>query len=139
MRVKELIAEWLQDPEFAEAWKELEPEFQIARELLRLRIQEGLTQQQLAERIGTGQANVSRLEAGVASPTLALLKRIASALGGRLRIQIVRSETEAVEIEQPVSELTPAVNVVARLRQYGLASDPWDAMGPTTMRSSSRE
>ncbi|MER7983937.1 helix-turn-helix transcriptional regulator [Streptomyces sp. NPDC095817] len=50
------------------------------------RIRRGVSQAQLAELAGTGQAAISRIESGRDLPTLALLGRIASALDCRLTI-----------------------------------------------------
>ncbi|MGW6262708.1 helix-turn-helix transcriptional regulator [Streptomyces sp. NPDC055085] len=50
------------------------------------RIRRGVSQAQLAERAGTGQAAISRIESGRDLPTLALLSRIASALDCRLTV-----------------------------------------------------
>ncbi|MCK4470980.1 MAG: hypothetical protein KAW49_04260 [Anaerolineae bacterium] len=46
---REFLKEQLRDPEFAAAYYELEPEFQVAREVIRLRLEKGLTQEELAE------------------------------------------------------------------------------------------
>lgn len=73
-----------QDPEFVIAERELEAGYQIAR----LRILRGLTQAQLAERVGTRQPSIARLESGQSSPSLSFLKRIVEALDGNLEIYI---------------------------------------------------
>ena len=77
--------EKLNDSEFAAAAAELEPGYQIAR----LRIKEGLTQTQLAEKVGTKQPSIARLENGTTMPTLSSLKKIGKALGARVVIQFV--------------------------------------------------
>lgn len=66
------------------AYDELDPVYQLTR----LRIRRGLTQQQLAERVGTTQSSIARLEHGKTKPTLETLARIAVALGGRVRVSI---------------------------------------------------
>lgn len=78
-------AEKLQDGEFAAAAAELEPGYQIAR----LRIKEGLTQAQLAEKVGTRQPSIARLENGSTQPTLSSLKKIGKALNARVVVQFV--------------------------------------------------
>jgi len=52
--------EQMQDPEFAAVYRALEPEFQVAREVIRLRLEQGLSQEELARKAGTGQPNISR-------------------------------------------------------------------------------
>ena len=78
-------AEKLKDGEFAAAAAELEPGYQIAR----LRIKEGLTQAQLAEKVGTKQPSIARLENGSTQPTLSSLKKIGKALNARVVVQFV--------------------------------------------------
>jgi transcriptional regulator with XRE-family HTH domain len=82
----------MQDPAFAEAFHEMEPEFQAAREVIRLRLDQGLTQKELAERIGTQQASISRLEQAAYKPNVAFLQRVAEALDARVEIRFVSKE-----------------------------------------------
>ena len=83
---REYHDEQMQDPEFAAAYRALEPEFQVAREVIRLRLQRGLSQKELAQKAGTGQPNISRLERGTINPSLRFLQRVASALGAEVEI-----------------------------------------------------
>lgn len=92
MKLQEDIAERMRNPAFAEAYNALEPEFQVARQVIALRLQRGLTQKELAERIGTKQSGISRLESMDQLPSLSLLKRVAEALDARLQIQLVPKE-----------------------------------------------
>jgi len=62
MRLQEDIAERMRDPAFAAAYEALEPEFQVARQVIALRLQRGLTQKELAQQVGTKQSGISRLE-----------------------------------------------------------------------------
>jgi DNA-binding XRE family transcriptional regulator len=82
------LAEALQDAEFREAWEASEPAYQVAR----LRILRGLSQAELAQRVGTKQPSIARLESGRDEPTLSLLRRVAEALGARLEVRIVPTE-----------------------------------------------
>lgn len=84
IRFEEWEAEQLRDPKFRAAAEALEYSYQLAR----LRLLKGLTQQQLADRVGTSQSAIARLENGNANPTLAFVRRVAAALGARLVIQI---------------------------------------------------
>ena len=85
----EFLKERLQDPAFATAYYEMEPEFQAAREVIRLRLDKGLTQKELAGRIGTQQASISRLERASYKPNLGFLQRVAEALDARVEIRFV--------------------------------------------------
>lgn len=87
---REFLEEELKsNPVFAKEWKSSEPEYQIARELAQARIDQNLTQKQLAERSGLGQSNISRIETGGASPTVSTLAQLASGLGKCLEIRLV--------------------------------------------------
>lgn len=92
MKLREDIAERMRNPAFAEAYNALEPEFQVARQVIALRLQRGLTQKELADRIGTKQSGISRLESMDQLPSLSLLKRAAEALDAQLQIQLVPKE-----------------------------------------------
>ena len=65
---------------------------ELAQTVHDLRERQGLTQTDLARRVGTRQPNISRLERGEAAglPSLDLLGRVADALGGRLDVRIIR-------------------------------------------------
>ncbi|MDO8564661.1 MAG: helix-turn-helix transcriptional regulator [bacterium] len=69
-------------------YERLRPRFEIIQALIRRRLERGLTQAQLARRIGTKQSAISRLESGTVNPTLALLDQVARAVGGRVHITI---------------------------------------------------
>ena len=74
-----------QDPDFVAESLELEIGYQIAR----LRILQGLTQEELAERVGTRQPSIARLESGRSLPSLSFLEKIAEALDAEMEIKIV--------------------------------------------------
>ena len=86
---RETLNEQLRDPEFKSEWDALEPERQIVRAMLMGRERADLTQQQLAEATGIAQADISRLENGTANPSLSTLKRLASGMGMRLKVDFV--------------------------------------------------
>lgn len=98
VRFEDWEAEQMQDQEFRAAAEELEPAYQIAR----LRNIRGLTQEQLAELVGTHQSSIARLESGNTQPSLSFLRRVAQALGGQLTVQIVLKDDTALTIESTV-------------------------------------
>ena len=75
----------LKDPEFKAEYDRQQPEFA----LIRARIEKGLTQEELAKKIGTKQSVISRLESGRANPSVAFLKKLAQALNSHLEIKFV--------------------------------------------------
>lgn len=97
MNHDELKARVLADPETKALYDELEPEFALMSQMLRARRSAGLTQAEVAERMGTKAPAVTRLESslgsGKHSPSLATLQKYAQAVGCKLRIELVQ-ETE---------------------------------------------
>lgn len=77
------------DPEVLKELENLEPEYQIIKQLISLRIEKKITQKEFAELIGDSQPNISRLESGSYNPTLAKLKKIADRLDKKLEIKFV--------------------------------------------------
>ena len=87
--LQELKKELLQDDDFRREYEALQPEMDITRAILDARIKAGLTQQELSEKSGIAQADISRLEKGTRNPSIALLKRLAAAMDSTLRIEFV--------------------------------------------------
>jgi DNA-binding XRE family transcriptional regulator len=76
---------------FTKAYDSLELEYQVAEQMLNARARAGLTQDAVAERMGTTKSAISRLEsAGKHAPSLATLKRYAKAVGCELRVKLVK-------------------------------------------------
>lgn len=80
--------ELLSDPKVKKAYDELETEFQIASQMIDARIKQKMSQAELAKKVGTGQAVISRLEGMNAKPSISLLGRVARALNTKLTITI---------------------------------------------------
>lgn len=87
--LKAYRAEQLKDPEFAREYEALGPEFEVIEQILALRLKRGLTQRQLAERVGTQQPSIARLERTRGATDLNFLRRVAQALDARLEIRLV--------------------------------------------------
>ena len=83
---KTVKADLLRDPETAKQYEALAPEYEIVRQIISARQEQGLTQAELAHRLNTNQSNISRLERGESNPSLNFLKRVAEGLGKRLQI-----------------------------------------------------
>ena len=77
----------LKDPEYKKLYEESQPEFEIAKAIIRARIDNKITQKELAEKMNTTQSVISRVEQGKTSPSIALLKRLAAALNTTLQVQ----------------------------------------------------
>ena len=78
----------LSDPEVKKEYDRLAPRYALISELIEARIKHGLSQKQLAEKIGTKQSAIARLETGNINPSIEFLQKVASAMGRTLTIQI---------------------------------------------------
>ena len=77
-------------PGFSEAYEALELEYELASQLLKARARAGLTQDAVAERMGTTKSAISRLEgSGKHAPSLSTLQRYARAVGCNLQVRLV--------------------------------------------------
>ena len=79
----------LSDPEVKKEYDLLQPEFAVIRAIIDARINKGITQKDLAEKIGTKQSVISRLESGRANPSVAFLHKLADALNSHLEINFI--------------------------------------------------
>ena len=84
--VERAFAEWRKDPDYRAAYDSLEDEFTLASALIAARARAGLTQDEVARRMGTTQAVIARLESGRVKPSTRTLERFAKATGSRLKI-----------------------------------------------------
>ncbi len=93
LNVKQELANAQRRPGFQAAWDALDEEYTALNELLQARKQAGLTQEEVAARMGTTKSAVSRLEASLRSdshsPSFATLRKYAHACGKRLIIKMV--------------------------------------------------
>jgi ribosome-binding protein aMBF1 (putative translation factor) len=85
---KELKAQLMKDPEFKKEYEALEPEYRLLKAIIEQRLKKGLSQEMLAQKLGTKQEAIARLESGRANPTLRFLKKVATALDAELEISL---------------------------------------------------
>lgn len=78
---------WLKEPAYREAYDNLAEEFALAATMIEARNRAGLTQDELAKRMGTTQPVVARIESGRIRPSTRTLQRLAQATGSRLIIR----------------------------------------------------
>ena len=86
---RELLNEQLKEPEFEKEWNEIQPEMDVIRAMVDMRIKQNLTQKELASRTGIDQADISKLENGTKNPSLKFLKKLAAGMGMQLKIEFV--------------------------------------------------
>ena len=92
MTLEELDARLAQDQEYIAGERELRPDLNLANDVVDFRVEKGWTQANLAQEVGTNQANISRLESALANPTMRFLKKLARALGAELEVRLKRAE-----------------------------------------------
>ena len=83
-----LKKQMLKNPEAKRAYDELGPEYALIHKLIDLRLSQGLTQKQLAKKLGTKQSAISRLERGNLNTTLRSFYKIARALDAKVTITV---------------------------------------------------
>ncbi len=86
--LKQMKAELIAKPDVQAAYDALADEFAIARELISARARAGMSQAEVAQRMGTRQSVIARLESGRHPPSLRTVQRYAQAVGGRAVVRI---------------------------------------------------
>jgi len=78
----------MKDADFKKAYEDLELEHEIALELIKARMNAGLTQEQVASLMGTSQSVIARLESGKALPSVKTLSHYAKATGRHVHFSL---------------------------------------------------
>ena len=86
---QKLLNEELKNPKFKQEWDNLELRYTIIKQLIKLRNAYNLSQTQLAKKIGTTQAVISRIENGTVNIGIDFLEKIARAFNKKVEFHIV--------------------------------------------------
>jgi DNA-binding Xre family transcriptional regulator len=90
----EMLKEELKNPKFRNEYDALEDEFEVAKQVIELRLQKRMTQKELAEKINTSQSCIARLESGsYRNMSLSFLRRVGEALGVQPHVKFERLRT----------------------------------------------
>jgi DNA-binding XRE family transcriptional regulator len=90
----DLLNKKMKDPAFRKEWEAHNEEFELAKDIIRLRIKAGLTQKDLAERVHTSQPSIARLESGgYQNLSLSFLRRVGQALGVEPQVRFQKLRT----------------------------------------------
>ncbi len=84
--LKEYKREQMKNPEFVEAYEEIQPEMSVIRAMIDARLSRGMTQKELAEATGIAQGEISKLENGTRNPSIKLLQRLAEGMDMTLSV-----------------------------------------------------
>ena len=87
---EDMHRESMRNPKLKKAYDALQPKYDLIRAILDARIKRGVTQKELARRVGTTQSAIARFESGVGNPTLDFLSKISTAVGAKLEVRISR-------------------------------------------------
>lgn len=114
MSHEELMSTLLEDPEIRDDWERTALARAIANQVIRYRIDNGLSQRQLAKRLGVSQGLVGRLELGEHEPRFSTLQTLSRTLGIRFTIAIYPHGAE------PACRFTAADSRVERATSNGV-------------------
>jgi len=86
VRHEDIKKQLLQNPEVKNEYEKLKLLYDIKKEIIKLRLEQGISQKELAEKVGTRQSAISRLESGEYNPSIEFLSKVAHALGKELNV-----------------------------------------------------
>jgi transcriptional regulator with XRE-family HTH domain len=92
--LKKYLDTQLKNPEFKKEWDNLEPEYDTIQAIIDARKDSNMTQKELAERTGINQADISKIENGIANPALSTLKRLAEGMDMVLKLEFVPKQAK---------------------------------------------
>lgn len=81
------------DPEFRKVHEESETERELGLELVKARVATGFTQQALSTKSGVSQKQISKIESALANPSLNTLRKLANAMGMRVKVTFVPKDS----------------------------------------------
>ena len=80
--------ELLEDKKVLAEYKRLKPQYQVISQIIEARIKKGITQKELARKLGTKQSAIARLESGNANPSIDFLEKTSKALGTKIILSL---------------------------------------------------
>jgi ribosome-binding protein aMBF1 (putative translation factor) len=123
MKFTDYLEKVRQDPEYRKAEEELALAFDLADAVLCARLKAGLSQTELARRVGTKQANISRIESGLANPTLDLVNRLMQVLGFKVKFEqpfSIQNSTESSVDYSLILYTTPPYQIPYQIRNVAI-------------------
>ena len=88
-KLADLKKRLMENPEVRAEYGQADADYSVIEAMLLARTEAKLTQAEIAERIGTTQSAIARLEGGKISPSVATLRRYAEATGRQLKIGFI--------------------------------------------------
>ncbi len=87
--LKKHLEESLKDPEFKDEWDKLELRYAVIKQLIKIRNSYNLSQAQLAQKLNTTQAVISRIENGTVNIGIDFIERLAKAFDKKIEFRLV--------------------------------------------------
>jgi transcriptional regulator with XRE-family HTH domain len=87
MKFADLRKELLSDPNVAKEYEALAPQFAVIKALVAARRKARLSQTEVAERMGTTQSSIARMESGKGNVTIESVQRYAKATGQKIKLE----------------------------------------------------
>lgn len=87
--LKQYKNEQMKNPEFVQAYEDIQPEMSVVKAMIEARLSHNMTQKELAEVTGIAQGEISKLENGTRNPSIKLLQRLAEGMNMALNISFV--------------------------------------------------
>jgi len=88
VKFEEIHNRLMKDEEFKAEYEKLKPRYELIAQIIDIRNQLNITQEELAQRVGTQKSNISRFESGSYNPSLDFVTKIARSLGKEIHISI---------------------------------------------------
>lgn len=85
---KEMKEDLLKNDSVKKEYETLRPQYELIEQVIKARIELGLTQAELAKKIGTKQSNISRFESGEYNPSIEFISKIAAGLNKTINIKL---------------------------------------------------
>ena len=89
VKFEEIKEKLLQEEEFKYEYEKLKPRYEVISQLIEVRSEKNITQEELAKMVGTQKSNISRLESGNYNPSLDFLIKVAKCLGKEVKITLL--------------------------------------------------
>ena len=83
---RDISDKWMKGKSYKKAYNELEFEFSLIKAIIDARLKKGITQKEIAKRMGTKQSSIARFESGKYNPTLAFVQKLANAVGTKIKV-----------------------------------------------------
>lgn len=113
MNYKDYFKKLEENTGYQDAEQELKTLLDLADDILRLRMEKGWSQAELAERAETKQANISRLESGLSNPSVNFLHKLAKAFDTNISIRFKKTTTREIYINTDTENQSQEAYLVA--------------------------